>query len=39
MEFNFFSNGRSVLSDRLGNRCFGRTIGDAGKDDAPLLKR
>ena len=38
VKLDFFADGGLVLSDGLGDRGFGRTIGNAGKDDASFLQ-
>ena len=38
VKLDFFADGGLVLSDGLGDRGFGRTIGNAGKDDASILE-
>ena len=37
VEFDFFANGRFVLTNGLGNSGFGGTIYNAGKDDASFF--
>ena len=38
MELDFFADRGLVLSDGLGDSGFGRSVGNAGKDDASFLQ-